>query len=263
MSTLTVNDARNLPGAPMLDSSGAKIGKVADVYIDNDTQTPEWALVHTGLFGGRESFVPLAQAHLADGGLTVPYSKDQVKDAPNAEPDGELSQDEEARLYAHYGLDYTESTSDSGLPTAGAPTTSTPTPAPGPTRGHDVDEAMTRSEERLRVGVQRRPSQTVRLKKRIVTENVTETVPLTTERATVTREPVTDANRDKAMDGPEITEAVHEITLTQERPVVDKETVPVERVRLGKDTVTEEHTVTEEVRQEQIDVDDETSPAQR
>ena len=260
--TLSLTDVQNLPGATMLDSSGAKIGKVADAYVDADTQTPEWALVHTGLFGRRESFVPLAQATLNGSELTVPYSKDQVKDAPHAEPDGELSQEEEARLYSHYGLNYTESRSDSGLPTTGG------APAPGkaaapPARGHDVDDAMTRSEERLTVGVQRLPSKAVRLKKRIVTEQVNQTVPVTTERATVTREPITDANRAKSMDGPEITEAVHEITLTTERPVVAKETVPVERVRLAKDAVSEEQTVTEEVRKEQIEVEDETGRTQR
>jgi len=260
--TLSLADVQNLPGATMTDSSGAKIGKVADAYIDADTQTPEWALVHTGLFGGRESFVPLAQATLNGSELTVPYSKDQVKDAPHAEPDGELSQEEEARLYSHYGLNYTESRSDSGLPTTGG------APAPGkaaapPARGHDVDDAMTRSEERLTVGVQRLPSKAVRLKKRIVTEQVSQTVPLTTERATVTREPITETNRAKAMDGPEITEAVHEVTLTTERPVVAKETVPVERVRLAKDVVSDEQTVTEEVRKEQIEVEDETGHTKR
>ncbi len=260
--SLSLTDVQNLSGATMIDSSGAKIGKVADAYVDADTQTPEWALVHTGLFGGRESFVPLAQATLDGSELTVPYTKAQVKDAPNAEPDGELSQDEEARLYSHYGLNYTESSSDSGLPTTGTPTTGTPAPAKAavpPAREH-VDDAMTRSEERLTVGVQRLPSKAVRMKKRIVTEKVSQTLPVTTERPTISREPITDTNRAKAMDGPEITEAVHEVTLHTERPVVTKETVPVERVRLAKDIVTEEQTVTEEVRKEQIEVDDETGP---
>ncbi len=261
MSPLSTTDAQNIQGATMLDSAGTKIGKINDVYLDSDTQTPEWALVHTGLFSSRESFVPLAQAQLAGGDLTVPYTKDQVKGAPNAEPDGELSQDEEARLYSHYGLNYTESASDSGLPTTAAPAPATSRPATPPARGHDVDDAMTRSEERLTVGVQRRPSQTVRLKKRVITDNVTQTVPVNTERATVTSEPITDANRPKAMDGPEITEAVHEVTLTAERPVVAKETIPVERIRLAKDTVTEEQTVTEEVRKEQIELEDEPAPA--
>ncbi len=272
--SLSRTDAQNLQGVTMLDSSGTKIGKVADAYLDADTQSPEWALVHTGLFGGRESFVPLAQASLSSDELTVPYTKAQVKGAPNAEPDGELSQDEEARLYSHYGLNYTESTSDSGLPAGGAPA-ATPRVGADPkdpqdgvyddveetavgrdTSGPTTDDAMTRSEERLRVGVQKRPSQTVRLQKRVVTENVTQTVPVTKERATITREPITEATRGNAMDGPAISEEEHEIVLTEERAVVSKETVPVERIRVGKDTVREQQTITEEVRKEQIELDD-------
>ncbi len=117
MNPLSLNDAKQMPGSTLTGTDGAKIGKVADVYIDHDTQRPEWALVHTGLFGGRESFVPLTQASMDVDTVQVPYTKEQVKDAPNAEPDGELSQAEEGRLYAHYGLNYSESATDSGLPT--------------------------------------------------------------------------------------------------------------------------------------------------
>lgn len=281
MSPLSVHEAQNMPGATMLDSSGAKIGKVADVYIDSDTQTPEWALVHTGLFGGRESFVPLAQARLSGDDLTVPYAKSEVKDAPNAEPDGELSQEEEARLYAHYGLNYSDAPSGSGLPTTGAPAAAPrgggdrgrvndggfddleKTAVGRDTSGSTTDDAMTRSEERLRVGVQKRPSQTVRLRKHIVRENVTTTVPVSKERATVTREPITEVNRAAAMRGVELTEGEHEVVLREERPVVTKETVPVERIRLDKDLVTEEQTVTEQVRKEQIEVEDTTGGTPR
>ncbi len=122
---------------------------------------------------------------------------------------------------------------------------------------------MTRSEERLRVGVQKRPSQTVRLRKRVVTENVTQTVPVTKERATITREPITEANRGKAMHGPAISEEEHEVVLTEERAVVSRETVPVERIRVGKDAVREEQTVTAEVRKEQIELDDQAGTTKR
>ena len=253
VTVLTVDDAQQMLGTTLLDPDGGKLGKVSDVYMDSATDTPEWALVHTGMFGGRESFVPLAQARKAGSGVQVPYSKEQVKGAPTAEPDGELSQDEEAQLYAHYGLDYSEAPSGSGLPTAGVP-------APAPKRKKSKqnpmpDDAMTRSEEHLTVGMVQKPSQTVRLRKRIVTENASVTVPVTRERATVTREPITDANRAKAMDGPEITEAEHEITLTAERAVAHAEAVPVERIKVGKRTVTEQQTVSGEVRKEVIETE--------
>ena len=112
---------------------------------------------------------------------------------------------------------------------------------------------MTRSEERLRVGTEQVQAGRARLRKYVVTENVTQTVPVSHEEVRLEREPITDANREQAMSGGDITEEEHEVTLRAERPVVAKETVPVERVRLGKQTVTEEQQVSETVRKEQID----------
>ncbi len=260
MSPLSLNDARQMSGATMLDTSGSKVGKVADVYIDQDTQQPEWALVSTGLFGTKQNFVPLAEARMSGDDLTVPYSKDQISSAPAAEPDGELSQEEEAALYHHYGLGYSESHSDSGLPSEGVATGTTTTTQRTTTTGRDTsgpttDDAMTRSEERLRVGVVRRPSQLVRLRKYITTENVTQTVPVAREQVRIEREPITEANIDRAMSGPELSEEEHEVTLMEEKPVVSKETVPVERVRLEKEQVTMQETVTGQVRKEQIEVE--------
>jgi uncharacterized protein (TIGR02271 family) len=114
---------------------------------------------------------------------------------------------------------------------------------------------MTRSEEELRVGTVRRPSELVRLRKYIVTENVQTTVPVSREEVRIEREPITEANIDQAMDGPELSTEEHELTLNEERVVVEKQVVPKERVRLDKDLVTEQQTVNEEVRKEQIDVE--------
>jgi uncharacterized protein (TIGR02271 family) len=114
---------------------------------------------------------------------------------------------------------------------------------------------MTRSEEQLRVGTTTEEAGRARLRKYVVTENVTKTVPVSREEVRVEREPITDANVGKAMDGPAISEEEHEVTLTAERPVVEKEAVPVERVRLDTETVTDEVTVDETVRKEQIDTD--------
>src|SRR3954452_11014551 len=102
-------------GRNAVDADGSKIGTIEEVYLDADTDRPEWLAVKTGLFGSKISFVPVAEATDAGGDVRVPYSKDQVKDAPHAEPDNQLSQQEEAQLYRHYGLDYGESRSDSGL----------------------------------------------------------------------------------------------------------------------------------------------------
>jgi uncharacterized protein (TIGR02271 family) len=112
---------------------------------------------------------------------------------------------------------------------------------------------MTRSEEELRVGTAPRERGRARLRKCVVTEDVQQTVPVSREEVRVEREPVTDANVEQAMAGPEITEGEHEVVLHEEEPVVEKRAVPKDRVRLEKDTVTDEREVTEQVRKERIE----------
>ncbi|GAB4081035.1 YsnF/AvaK domain-containing protein [Modestobacter muralis] len=123
------------------------------------------------------------------------------------------------------------------------------------TSGPTTDDAMTLSEERLNVGTQRVEAGRARLRKYVVTENVTQTVPVSHEEVRVQREPITDANMGDAMSGPAISEEEHEVVLHAEQPVVAKEAVPVERVRLDVDTVTEQQQVTDTVRKEQVDTD--------
>jgi uncharacterized protein (TIGR02271 family) len=241
-------------GRNAVDSDGDKIGSIEEIYMDADTGKPEWLAVKTGLFGSNVSFVPIAEARDADGDVRLPYDKQQVKDAPNAEADGELSQDEEASLYRHYGLDYSEARSDSGLPQGQG----------GGAVGHDTsgpttDDAMTRSEEELRVGKASRESGRARLRKYVVTEQVQKTVPVQREEVRVEREPITDANVGDAKAGPAISEEEHEVVLHEEEIVTEKRAVPKERVRLDKETVTEDQTVSEEVRKEQIEADGDTT----
>ena len=262
---MTDQTLEELEGRPVIGSDGQKIGTIADVYFDKETRVPEWALVTTGMFGTKHSFVPITNATPAGKGLQVPFTKDQVKDAPQLDDDGELSQEEEATLSRHYGISYSEAPSDTGLPGGGAPT---PTTGGGPVgedvSGPETDEAMTRSEEELQVGKMRRPSGLVRLRKHITTEQVNTTVPVQREQARVEREPITDANVGAAMSGPELSEEEHELQLSEEEVTVDKRVVPKERVRVDKDVVTEERQVSEEVRKEEIDVEgDETARRSR
>ena len=119
---------------------------------------------------------------------------------------------------------------------------------------------MTRSEEELRVGTAERERGRVRLRKHVVTENVQQTVPVRREEVRVEREPITGENIDDAMSGPEISEDEHEVVLHEEEPVVEKRTVAKERVRLGTETHEDEREVSEEIRKEQIDVDDSPAP---
>jgi uncharacterized protein (TIGR02271 family) len=115
---------------------------------------------------------------------------------------------------------------------------------------------MTRSEEELRVGTAERESGRVRLRKYVVTDEVTKTVPVKREEVRVEREPITDANVGAATDGPAISEEEHEIVLHEEEVVAEKRAVPNERVRLDKDVRVEEETVNENVAREEIEIDD-------
>ncbi len=302
-------------GADVIDADGNKIGTASEVFLDDQSGTPEWVTVKTGLFGTKESFVPIRDADLTGNGLRVPVSKDRVKDAPKIDTNGHLSPAEEEELYRYYGMgggttgqttgqttDYTAAgtaatTTNTGMG-AGmtdpvGDTTATTTSGYNATSGHDdttsgrdmtsgrdttsgydattdlnqhgsrghdtsgptTDDAMTLSEERVNVGTERVEAGRARLRKYVVTENVSQTVPVSHEEVRLEREPITDANMGSAMDGPAISEEEHEVTLHAERPVVEKEAVPVERVRLGTETVTEQQQVSETVRKEQVDTD--------
>ena len=246
---ISIDQARTLQGKTMLGAGGDKLGSIDTLYADREDGSPTFATVNTGMFGGKASFVPLEQAELKGDDLVVPYPKDLVKDAPSIDPDSELSPEEEDRLYAHYGVGTGTTTA-----TTGQATTAT-RGAGQDTSGPNTDEAMTRSEEHLQVGTQKTEAGRARLRKFVTTETETVNVPVTKERVTLEREPITDGNVGQALDGPAISEEEHEVVLTEEKPVVAKEAVPVERVRLGKEAVTEEVTVTEEVRKEQIEAD--------
>lgn len=252
-----------LMGSKVLDADGDKIGTVAQVYLSEDNQKPLFVTVNTGLFGNRESFVPLTGASFHDEALYVGYDKDTVKNAPNIDADSELVSDEQGSLYDYYDGKGLHDHSDHDGSASGAEMTSSQQQdddiASGSV-GHDTsgpttDDAMTRSEEQLNVGVQKVETGRAHLKKHIVTEQQSVTIPVSHEEVRIERQPITDSNIDAATDGPALSEEEHEVILTEERPVVDKETVPVERVRLDTDTVTDQQQVTEDVKKEEIEID--------
>src|SRR3954454_10280949 len=248
MTELT--EAYGFRGRTMLDRDGDKIGKIDDIYEDKQTGEPEWALVNTGLFGTKKTFVPLRGASPVGEDVRVPVEKAHVKDAPGIDADGELSETEERQLFTHYDLGYESDVDASAGNDVDAPTGN----------GHDVsgpttDDAMTRSEEELRVGTERREAGRARLRKYVVTETEQRTVPVRREEVRVDREPISEGNVDQALDGPDISEEEHEVVLHEERPVVDKKAVPKERVRLTAEEHTDEETVSEELRKERIETD--------
>ena len=308
---LSEQDARDAIGTTAYSTEGDKLGKVGQLFLDDETGNPEFITVNTGLFGNNESFIPVQDATRDGDRLVLPFSKDKVKEAPNVDTDdGHLDRADEQKLYEYYGRSYgSESSNTSGRQdvttgTRGTDTTGTDTTGTyagdtyagtagtgrtgdtwGPdhdpndggdhtghdhgnlgdvgdrgTVGHDTsgpttDDAMTRSEEKLHVDTARQETGRARLRKYVTTEQETVTVPVKKERAVLETEPITDGNVGSATGGPDISEEEHEVVLSEERVQVSKTTEPVERVRLGTETVTEDETVTEEVRKEHIETD--------
>jgi uncharacterized protein (TIGR02271 family) len=236
--TTDTKHAYDWQGRTLTDRNGEKIGTIDSLYVDNQTDTPEWALVNSGLFGSKASFVPLAGASPRGDDVMADVEVEQVKASPKMSSGDELSEQEEAELFRHYGIEYTTEGSVTATDDARG--------AVGhDTSGPTTDEAMTRSEEELRVSTAERERGRARLRKYVVTEQVTQTVPVKREEVRVEREPITDGNVDQALDGPEISEEEHEVVLHEEEPVVEKRTVPKERVRMEKESVTDEAQVSE------------------
>lgn len=221
----------------VIDLDGNKIGKIGQIYLDDQSGQAQWVSISTGLFGNKENFAPLQGATMSGDDVQLGVSKELVKDAPKIEADGHLDGSEIDALREYYA-DYSAA--------------GTPEPAGNTTAGPQGSEAVvTLSEEQLHVGTERVETGRARLRKYVVTENVTQTVPVSHEEVRVVREPISDGNA-----AGEIAEDEQEITLHAERPVVSKDTVAVEQVRMGTETITEDQTVSEQVRKEQVDAPD-------
>lgn len=236
--TMSAEQLMQANGQPVYSSDGDKIGKVEEVYVDDETNRPEWLGLGTGLLGTKRALVPVQGLQPRDDGFSVPYSKDQVQDTPDIDDD-HVTQETEARLYAHYGLEYGESRSESGLPEG--------------TRGRStVDESdVVRSEEELSVGKRDVETGRARMRKWVETEPVEMDVELKRETARVTREPI-----DEPVSGSEIGEQEIEVPLHGEEAVVGKQTVAKERISVDKDVETEHKKVADEVRKEHVDVEE-------
>jgi uncharacterized protein (TIGR02271 family) len=262
--TITTDQIRGLTGK-VYGRNSDKIGSIGQIYVDDSTGAPNWVTVKTGLFGSAETFVPLEGARADGDDLYVDFAEDKIKDAPRVDPDGSITPAEEEELYTYYGL----SGSDADRYATDRDATDRDVTATGqqaPVAGHDDrtgtsdrraegdDNAMTRSEERVSVGTASRETGRARLRKYVTTDTVTETVPVRHEEVTLERQPITDT--DAVAGAGQISEEEHEIVLHEEVPVVDKDVVAVEQVKLGKETVTEDVTVSEDVRKEQIEMVD-------
>jgi uncharacterized protein (TIGR02271 family) len=245
MQTFTTDQLIEARGTAVHASDGEKIGSVEEIFVDEQTGQPEWIGIGIGLLGTKRVLVPVEGADLREDGFYVPYSKSQVKDAPDIDSD-EVSQETERELYSHYGLGYSERRSDTGLP-EGAPS---PEGTATGRRGTADEAEMVRTEEELKVGKRDVEAGRARLRKWVETEPVETDVELRRERVRVEREPI-----DQPVGEAEIGEQEVEVPVHAEEAVVQKQAVAKERVGLEKDVETERETVDAEVRKERVEVE--------
>ena len=263
------NALDQLQNSTVFATDGDKIGSVGQVYLDDVTNEPTFVTVKTGLFGARETFVPLQQAQTTADGITVPFEKSFVKDAPNVDADGSLTPEEEQRIYEYYSREDSAADHDGDVrrdvvrTDAGAAGVAGTAGVAGVADRRDeavVDgdrrdvtdaDSVVVKDEHLNVGTERRASGRVRLRKQAYTTTETVEVPVTREEVVVERESV-DPNSAEARTAGRDGDV--EVTTYEDTPVVNK-TVDAEKVSLGKRQVQDTETVTEEVRHEDVKVD--------
>jgi uncharacterized protein (TIGR02271 family) len=233
-------------GAPVYDNDGDKIGKVDEIFYDQQTRVPEWIGVGTGFFGSKRVLVPVKGSAPYEDGLMAAYSKEQVKDSPDIDED-EISQQCEADLAAYYGLGYSKQRSQTGRTEGGK----RPATTGGKDKQSDKDkQSVMRSEEEVEVGKRPVEAGSARLRKWVETEPVALDVELQREVARVSRERI-----DQPVGEHDFGEEEVEMPLHREKAVVQKQAVAKERVGLEKDVQTDKEKVRDEVKKERVEVE--------
>ena len=228
-------------GYEVYDQSGQKIGKVDDLFVD-ENDNPEYIEVKMGFLGTRSTLIPMeiAQLEEASSRITVSAEKQTVKDGPTFDDDREITPDFENEVHSYYGLQRTQSTQ----------TTSETT---------DEDELrVQRSEEELRAGTREHEAGEVGVSKTVRTERERLEVPTRREEVTVDRVSVEGEASEAEIGDDEVS-----IPVTEEEVVVEKRPVAKEEVRIRKDVVEDTEVVEEDVRKEEVDVDDQSGRLDR
>lgn len=233
-----------LQNATVYDIDGAEVGTVTQVYLDDDTSEPTFASVHTGRSADQSTWIPLSEATQTEHGLTVPFRRDAIQGAPDVEDDGSLTPEQEDRILAYYRAAAAEGDGRRRDQSAES----------------DDDAVILRNEE-VDVRTERRATGLIRLRKRTYTEMKTIEVPVTREELIVEREEI-DPDSPEALSGDtgrlddlaDLQEGEVVIKVYEDVPVVGKR-VTAERVHVDKNVVHGTETVTETVRQEDVEVD--------
>jgi stress response protein YsnF len=253
-----------VPGREVYGPDGDKIGKAGRVFVDDQTGRPKWVSVETGLFGAHDTFIPVDGATFDGDQLTVPFAKGQVKGAPSVGGGDHLSPEDEATLDGYYRGQGSGVAASAGSRLDDRDrraeddrdrTSRGEDRVDADDRGRGDDDAMTVSEEQLAVSTRSVATERVRLRKQVVTEEVTLTVTLRKERLTIEREPIGEDEVGDHVGSTDFAGGDQEIVLYEEVPVVQTVVRPVERIRLGTEVTTEQQTVGGEVRKERVELD--------
>jgi uncharacterized protein (TIGR02271 family) len=283
----TQTDPAQLFGYDVLDSAGNKIGTVDGVWADDATDELEFIGVKTGWLMGKIHAIPMRDAQIGDGTITLPYGEDQVKNAPSFGSDDEISPEQEEEIYSYYGTARTTAPSPTGLPIGDAgtefqPGTSSSTDstvsagtADSPSAGYtgtsdytgmtdttvgttadttETEGEVPLQEEELQVGKRQVEAGRVRLRKVVRTEQQQVPVELRREDVEIERIPASEA-ASTGTPGDAFQEGEIEVPIMREEPVVAKEARVVGGVRVAKTAETETRTVGGEVRKEDVEVD--------
>lgn len=259
----------DMVGKTLYDADHQKIGKIDNIYVRGPNKEPVFASVSSGFLGIKETLVPLAMTHFEENDVVANTKKDVIKYAPTISGD-ELTKEDEQAFYQYYtdALRPTESSEAYQAQESTQPPQTQPADRkdyqPDYSPQHEADRAvlpdvpqqpdgtLTRHEEEMQVGTKEEESGRAYVRKYVVTDDAAVAVPTSHEEVRIEREPVRDA---QATDPTEATfgDEEREITLHQEVPVVEKKVVPKEQVRITKETVSDQQTVHDQARKEQIE----------
>jgi uncharacterized protein (TIGR02271 family) len=231
-------------GYEVYDQAGEKIGKVDDLFVD-ENDNPEYIGVEMGFLGTRSTLIPwqLATVDEANGRINVSVDKETAKNGPTFDDDRDITPAFENEVYSYYRLQRTQSTEEP----AAYGTYPTETTAEDEVR-------IQRTEEELRAGTRERQAGAINVRKRVRTDHVRMEVPTRHEEVTVERVPVEGEATEAEIGGGEVS-----VPLTEEEVVVEKRPVVKEEVRIRKDVVEDTEVVEEDVRREEVEVDDQTT----
>lgn len=222
-------------GSPAADPTGARVGTLVELFVGRTSGTPEFGVVDLEAGDGRVA-VPLTGARREAAGLVLPYGADRVLGAPRMQGEvDEIPAEVGALINDHFGVDARAAAAEP-----------------------EEEVEVTLSEEQLAVQTQAVPTERVRVRKRVVDEEVTLTVTLRREELVIEREPLPRTSHQASETGFPLGEDARtvEFVLHAEEPVVTKRVVPVERVRVNRNTITEERHIADTVRRERVDVDE-------